>query len=180
MLYQVSISGTGNSGIIPVDYRQRPFNITVRAIVPSTETATFTVYQTTDNVLGPVNTVVPTSISQVTTTATVVSPNHGLNTTDWIRVMYSGSTKLDGFYPVASVTDKNTFTYTVTSGSDTGGANTVYIPYRMVAITALSAKTATTDATIVAPVTGLLMNVSAHGGGTGNLIFEVLQGPSSA
>jgi len=177
MFYTIPISGTGNSGIIIVDYRQRPFDVTVRALVPSTETATFSVYQTLDN---PNTQIQPTSITQATTTATLTSTNHGLNTTDWIRVQYSGSTKLDGFYPITSVTNKDVVTYTVTSGSDTAGPMTTYTPFRMIVITALSGKSASTETTVLAPVTAFLMNVSAHSGGTGQLTFQVLQGPSSA
>lgn len=177
MFYNVSVSGTGNTGILPVDYRQRPFNLTARVIVPSTETATFTVYQTLDN---PQTQLQPTSITQSTTTATLTYTNHGMNVGDWFKVQYSGSTKLDGFYTVAAVTNANVFTYTVTTGSDTAGAFTTWTPFRVLAITALSAKSASTDATIVAPVRALLGVISAHGAGTGNLVFQVIQGPSSA
>lgn len=177
MFYNIPVSATGNSGIAVMDYRQRPFDVSVRVVVPSTETATFTVYQTLDN---PNTLIAPTSITQSTTTATMVAPNHGLNTTDFVRVQNSGSVKLDGFYPIASVTDKNTVTYTVATGSDTAGTFVTYTPFRCVAISALSAKSATTDTTIVAPVTGLIMVISAHGAGTGNLIFQALQGPASA
>lgn len=177
MFLNVSVSGTGNTGILPVDYRQRPFNITVRAIVPSTETATYTVYQTLDS---PDVQLAPTSVTQSTTTATLTYTNHGMNVGDWIRVQYSGSTKLDGFYTVASVTSANAFTYTVTSGSDTAGPFTTWTPFRVLAITALSAKSASADATIVAPVRAVIGVISAHGSGTGNLIFQVRQGPSSA
>ena len=177
MFLSVPVSGTGNTGIMLVDYRQRPFNADVRVLVPSTETATFTVYQTLDD---PKLQIQPTSITQSTTTATLTSTNHGLNTTDWIRVQYSGSSKLDGFYQVASVTNKDVITYTVTSGSDTAGAFTTYTPFRMISISALAAKSASTETTIVAPCRGLLGLISAHSGGTGQLTFQVLQGPSSA
>ncbi len=65
MFYNIPVAGTGNSGVVMVDYRQRPFGVTARVIVPSTETATYSVYESLDN---PDNQV-PCTLARTTTTA---------------------------------------------------------------------------------------------------------------
>lgn len=176
MFYQIAVSGTGNSGLLTVDYRQRPFNLTARVTVPSTETATYSVYESLDD---PEAQVLATA-SRTTTVATVTSTNHALNVADWVLVRDQGSV-FSGLFQVASVTDKNTFTYTVAnSGATASSAFFNYAPIRSIVPSAFSAKTATVESTWVAPIRCLIMLISAHSVGTGVLMFEVLQGPSSA
>lgn len=176
MFYQIPVSGTGNSGIVLVNYRQQSFSVTARVVVPATETATYSVYESLDD---PEAAVIPTSISRTTTTATVVSTNHGLTANDWVLIRNAGA-PLDGVFIVASAADKDTFTYTVAnSGAATGSAFATYAPLRCIVPSALSAKSATVENTWVSPIRVLIMNISAHGAGTGQLTFEVLQGGAS-
>ena len=62
-----------------------------------------------------------------TTTATVTAPNHGLIAGEWAFIDWSGGTNpTDNFYQVATVTDANTFTVTVTNTGDASGNALVY------------------------------------------------------
>lgn len=181
----VTLSAIGKSEWQPLDYRQRPPFVTVNVLVPSTITAiTYNVEYTNDDLLG-VTTVTPTSITRSTTTATVVSPSHGLNVGDSIRVFRTGfpdnqATSLDGLFSVASVTDLNTFTYTVAnSGVSAGSAVSYYIPMRVTVLSSFSAKTASLDGNISFPCRAARLNVTAYTG-TGAATLMLTQGPASA
>ena len=62
-----------------------------------------------------------------TTTATVTAQNHGLIAGEYTFIDWSGGTNpTDNFYQVATVTDANTFTVTVTNSGDASGNALVY------------------------------------------------------
>lgn len=185
MQYLANQNAIGSTEWLPLDYRQRPPTVTINVLVPSTVTAvTYSVDYTNDDLMGNTK-VSPSSITRVTTTATVVSPLHGLNVGDSIRVLGTGipnaqATSLDGLFSVASVTDANTFTYTVAnSGVTTSSLQAYYIPMHVTTLSSLSGKTATADGNVAFPVRAVRLRVTAYTG-TGNVLMEVTQGPASA
>jgi hypothetical protein len=191
MYQSASIGATGFTEWVPLNYRQRPFETSIEVIVPSTVTGTFTVDYTYDDLLGegndfaPLSLVIPTSVSRTTTTATVVSPLHGLNVGDSIRMLYTGgvrgnaafgATSMDGVFSVAAVTDANTFTYAVANSGVTAGSPwSRYIPMHVFSLAALTAKSASTDAAFDNPVRAVRLRCTAYSG-TGNITMTVLQG----
>lgn len=185
MQYLANQNAIGSTEWLPLDYRQRPPTVTINVLVPSTVSAvTYSVDYTNDDLMGNTK-VFPSSISRTTTTATVVSPLHGLNVGDSLRVLGTGfpnnqATTLDGLFTVASVTDANTFTYTVTnSGVTAASSQTYYIPMRVTTLSSFSGKTASFDGNVAFPVRAVRLRVTAYTG-TGNVLMEVTQGPSSA
>jgi len=200
MFQQVSLTAIGISPWVPLDYRQRPFNVGIQVQVASTVTAVgFTVevstsrWSKTPAGLGGGDNVIPTSITRVTTVATVVTPfNHGLNVNDTIIVFDSdptsspnadsGATTLDGTFLVASVVSATSFTYTVVdSGTGAAGNFVSYIPiFHQAASTALTGATASLFAALAdQPATAVRLNVTAYTG-TGPVTMNVIQGPSSS
>lgn len=186
MRTSVSLTATGYSTWVIPDYRQRPPNIQLNAEVPAGG-ATFSVLYTNDDLISQAGWVYPTSITRSTTTATVTSPNHGLNTNDLILVFNTGfpdfqATSLDVTTvpkPI-TVTDNNTFTYTVTnSGISTAATQAYYVPARVFPAAAMTAKSARTDGNIAFPCSGIILNVTAYTG-PGPVVLQVIQGPSSA
>ena len=172
MFYSFAVAGTGNSPIALVNHRQQSFSVTARVTVPSTETATYSVYESLDD---PETQLICT-LSRTGTTATLTYTNHGLNVSDWVLVRDQGSV-FDGLFQVASVVDANNITYTVANSGATAGTSFAnFAPIRTIVPTALSAKTATAENTWTAPIRVLIMKISAHSVGTGSLVFEVLQG----
>lgn len=186
MRSSVSLTATGLSTWIIPDYRQKAPNIQLNAEVPAGG-ATYSVLYTNDDIISQAGQVTPTSITRSTTTATVVSPNHGLNTNDLVMVFNTGfpdhqATSLDfTSIPVAiTVTDNNTFTYTVTnSGVSTAALSAYYVPARVFPAASLTTKTTRSDGNIAFPCSGIILNVTAYTG-PGPVILQVIQGPSSA
>jgi len=178
-----SLSGTGFA-VIPTDYRQRPPNIQLDVEVPAGG-ATYSVLYTNDDILSVTSNVIPTSITRVTTTATVVSPLHGLNTGDLVWVFNTGypnfqATSLDGGPFAITVTDQNTFTYAVAnSGVTTGYQFSYYIGAHVFPAAALTAQTTRKDGNIAFPCSAVILNVTAYTG-PGPVLMQVTQGPSSA
>ena len=65
--------------------------------------------------------------TRATTTATVTAQNHGLIVGEYVFIDWSGgSNPTDNFYEVATVTNANTFTVTVTNSGDASGNALVY------------------------------------------------------
>lgn len=191
MYQSTTLGAVGFSEWVPLNYRQRPPEVQVNVVVPSTVTGTFSVDYTNDLVLGEGNDfsllawVVPTSITRAAAVATVVQPNHGMNVGDSVRVANSGfpngtlgagATTMDGLFTVASVVDANTFTYAVTnSGITTASTWARYIPMHVFTPTALSGKSASTDATLTFPCRAVRLRCTAYAG-TGLIAMTVTQG----
>jgi hypothetical protein len=163
------LSGIGIA-ICPVSHWQTPANIGVHVEVPSTISAiSFDVYGTMDDPNLNGNYV---SIARSTTTATVTSPNHGLSVGDLIIVDQSVAPFI-GTFKVASITDLNTYTYTVANSGATSANATIY-GLRTIATTIATA-TASADATITQPLKAVMISISSYTG-TGQVSFQVIQG----
>ena len=98
-----------------------PFRTRVKAVF-------FGVATTTSGLVGLYdNSSISGTYTRSTTTATVTAPNHGLIVGEYAYIDWSGGTNpTDGFYQVATVTDANTFTVTVTNAGDASGNALVY------------------------------------------------------
>lgn len=168
----ITQTATGTTDWLVVDYRQAPFNANVTVNISGTATAS-----TLTTVDDPQALIAPVSITRSTTTATLTtSDKHGLTTSDYIRVGGAGA-PLDGLYKVASVSSDTVITYTVANSGVTSAAVTaMYTPLRTQPITALTNVTATTAATLSAPVRAVLTNVTAYTSGT--VITYIIQGMS--
>lgn len=191
MYQSVSLNAVGVSEWVPLNYRQRPPEVSLDVIVASTVTGSYNVEYTYDDLMGEgndfmnISLVVPTSITRAAAVATVVSPAHGLNVGDSIRVINTGfpngtlgagATSMDGLFTVASVVDFNTFTYAVAnSGITTASTWAKYIPMHVFSLTAFAAKTATQDGSLTQPVRAVRLHVLTYAG-TGNVTLQVTQG----
>lgn len=169
----VSLNSTGIV-VVPLNAKQRPFGASVTVTVPSTITTPgFTVYQTISDIFAAPSLV---TISRALTVATVTLADHGLNVGDAVQVSQAGA-PLDGTFLVASVTNNNTFTYTVTnSGVTASGQFAGLVPMKLTPVSALATKTATTATSLSAPVTALVLDVTGYAGGTGYITLEAIQG----
>ena len=104
-------------------------------------------------------------LSRSSTTATLVWPDHGLTTSDWV-IVEGASTEMDGSYAVASVVDADTITYTVTDA----GATAAKPGFRALLIRVfnhdtLAAKTASDDGNYAFPVQLCRLNISSYTSG---------------
>lgn len=168
---QVALTATGNTGIIPLDWKQAPFNVGLTINISGTATASM--LSTMDD---PTTQITPTSIVQsASTTVTVTTPTkHGLTTNDWVQIANSGSAILDGLYAVATVGSDTTFTYLATSGTNTAGVFVYYIPFRMFAVASMNAISASAASNLAFPVRAVLGICSAYT--SGEVIFNIIQG----
>ncbi len=147
------------------------FNVGLSAVLSSGASMTYSVQHTFDDI----HYYVPCSISRTTTAATLTLAGHGLSVNDWVGVISSGSTNLDGGFNVASVVDANNITYTVANSgaaADTGSALVAIA--RVFNHLTLAAVTASGDGNYISPVEAVRLNITTYGSGFADLL--ILQG----
>jgi hypothetical protein len=116
----------------------------------------------------------PCTISRTTTTATMTLMNHGLKTGDSLNVQNAGA-PLDGVYPVATVSDANTVTYTVANSGVSASDPAAYVvPIRVFPHATVAGSTTSADSNYAFPVNCIRARVSSAGAGL--LVFHVNQG----
>ncbi len=175
---KVTQAAAGASPWIPLDYLQRPFNVSLTVTFSEDASGiTASVEFTTDNPnpgRKEANPVV--SLTRTTTAATLTLANdHGLSTGDSVTVYGSGSSNLDGTYAVASTPTSKSLTYTVLNSGATVGANsTQAILFHVFPHDFLAGLTARADGNFAFPVTAVRINNTAWTAGSTTL--EVLQG----
>jgi hypothetical protein len=165
----VTVSAVGVSNWIPVNWKQRPVNIGVAVDFSSGSSGiTYEVQHTFDD-LG--KKVPITSISRSGTTVTVVfASDHLVSANDSIVVEGSGINGADGVFPVASVVNSTTLTYTSSiSGTATGNADTRVTLLRVFPHEFLTGKTVSDDGNYAFPVTAVRLSVSALTAGAATL-----------
>lgn len=106
----LSMAAAGNSNWLPVNYWQKPFQVTVAASITAGAVLTYTVQHTSDD---PQNARPITSLTRAGTVATVVDPDHRLSTGDSLTLQNSGDPNLDVTSVDVTVVDANTYTYVV-------------------------------------------------------------------
>lgn len=114
---KVTVGSATSSAWIPVNEISNAFQIGLGCAITSGASLTYKVQHTFDEP-GP-DGLHDVTISRSTTVATVTDVDHGLTAGDNVLVEQSGSTNLDGSYPVASVTGANSYTYTVANSGVT-------------------------------------------------------------
>jgi len=154
---KITVSSAASSAWVPLNIRATPFNVAIGCVCSSNINATYSVdYSHDDPQL-----VVPCNITRSATTATLVLVNHGLTTSDWINVIGTGSTSLDGNFKVAGVTDQNTITYTVTDAGITSSYAGKVAVMRVFTHSTLVSKTANADGNLAFPVSAVRLRLSA-------------------
>lgn len=170
------LSSVTFSDWVALDYRERPFNAWLNAIIQPGSSLTYNIEYTTD-MIDYDGLVVAQSISQTTTVITVNTyVAHNLNVGDCVRIVNTQTT-MDGLYNITTVPTGTSFTVTSANSTTlTGGAYSAFIPSQ-VSILSL-AQTANSSGQLTAPITAIRLNVTAYT--SGNVTLKVLQGPSSA
>jgi len=113
------------------------------------------------------------SFSAATNTVTVVLVDHGLAAGDNVQVLNTGNSSLDGQHDVASVTDDDTFTYTVTGIGTVAATSGQLISFRVFDHSSIVGETTNQDGSILRPVSAVRLNVTAHV--AGSVTLTVLQ-----
>lgn len=162
----VTIGSATSSAWQPIDYKQKAFAVGLAGIISSGASLTWKVQHTFDD-LGRLQ---PFTASRTTTTATVTLPDHGLTAGDSIQVQYAGA-PFDGYYAVASVSDQNTFTYTVAnSGAAASLPTAQLVAMRVFDNSVLVSQTGRKDANYAFPVTACRLVCTAYTSGKVTLI----------
>lgn len=172
-----TVSGGAFGPWIPLDYIQRPFNVSL--FVSLSEDAsgiTYSVEHSPDNpnvTKGTINPVA--SLTRTTTTATLTFTNaHGLVTNDSVTVVNSGDPNLDGTYTVTA-TSTTVVTYTVANtGATAGSPYTQAVPMRVFPHATLVALTARAAGNFAFPCWAVRLHITAWTAGSATL--EVIQG----
>lgn len=164
----VRVSSAAASAWIPLNRYATSIAIALGVVFSSNKNLTVTVDYATDPLVPQ-----PCKVTRVTTTATLTLVNHGLSIGDSIVVSQAGA-PFDGTYAVATVTDQNVITYTVTDSGSTGaGGNLVgnpqVIPLRVQAHPVLSGITANADSNFSVPPTVCRLRCSSYTAGYADL-----------
>lgn len=166
------ILNTATTGSTPwhrTDDKQDPFNLGFSVTVQGTGT------YTVEHGFANFNDRKSPKITRSTTTATLTLPDHGLQVGDSLVVGAAGA-PLDGTYPVASVVDANSVTYTVANSGATANADGAWcIPIRVFAhSTGLTSQTTSNNGNYAFPVNCVRLTCTVSG--TGKYAFHVNQG----
>lgn len=155
---RVRLAAAGNSPWIPINRLTESFTIALGLVFSSNKNLTANVQYTLDPLVGQ-----PCNITRSTTTATVKLTNHGLSVDD--SVVVEGPAPFAGTYAVASITDQNTFTYTVDNSGATSASDARCTPLRVQAHPVLTGITDDQDSNFSAPPTACRLNVSSYTAG---------------
>lgn len=112
---RVRLSAAGFSDWIPLNRMSNSFGIGLGVELSSNGNLTYSVQHTFDDIYEEAD----RPLSRSTTSLTVNKVNHGLSTSDWVKI--AGSPIWDGQYAVASVTDQDNFVVTVANSGVTSG-----------------------------------------------------------
>lgn len=161
----VRVSSAASSAWVPVNRYGTSIAILAAVAFSSNKNLTVSVEYCTDPLVA-----VPCNATRSTTTLTITLTNHGLTTSDWVNISQL-SAALDGNYKVASVTNQNVFTVTV---SDTGpttssGTNMQIIPMRIFTHDVLASLTANAASNFTVPPTAVRLTCSSYTAGYADL-----------
>ena len=158
----VRVSSATFSPWIPLNRMSSAFGVAIGVKLPATGSLTYSVQHTFDDIYERTQAF---SISRTTTTATVTKTTHGLSVGDWLLVTGAGA-PLDGEYLVASVTDADTFTYTVLNSGVTASPGTAWMQTaRVFPHEDLAAKTASDDGNYAFPPRACRLRVTTYSSG---------------
>jgi hypothetical protein len=167
---QVTVGAAGPSPWVPLNRYQSPFNVALGVTLSSGAALTYKIQHVFDD---PQQTY-QCSISRSTTTATVTLVSHGLVAGDSVTVVAAGA-PLDGTFQVASITDADTFTYTVAnSGATASGPSARLAKHRVFDHAQMVSMTNSEDGNYAFPIAALRLNITSYTSGKATL--TVLQG----
>ena len=152
---KVTVSSATSSPWVPLNILATPFNVAVGCVCSSNKNFTYAVEYSHDSPNLPV----ACYISASTTTATLTLTNHGLTTSDSIIVSGTGNANVDGTFQVASVTNQNVITYTITS-TTANFTSAKVSPMRVFVHSTITAKTANSDGNFAFPIQAVRLTVT--------------------
>lgn len=169
-------SAAGFTQWIPVNRLQTDFDVGIGVEISSGGSLTYSVEHTFDQLYSDLWNLNFVKIARATTTATVTTKtSHGLTAGDWVQILNSGSSVLDGTFSVATVGSATTFTYTVANSGPTadGGLATLQSA-RVFPNIILAGVTTRGDTNYSAPIVAVRLNVTTYGSGFADM--QVIQG----
>ena len=153
---RVRMAADGSSAWIPMNRYPSSFGVALGVAFSSNKNLTAAVEYALDPLEGQ-----PCNISRSTTTATLTLTNHGLSVGDSI-IVSDAPAPLAGTYAVASVTNQNVITYTVTNSGATAAFGAKVIPLRIQVHPVLTGLTADADSNFSVPPTVARLTVSSY------------------
>jgi hypothetical protein len=156
----VTLTATGVSSWIPINWRQTPLGVSLSVILGghATPNVTYTVQHTTSD-LGKETKV---SISRSNTTATVTWAGHGAATGDSVVMKQAGS-PFDTTGSAITVVDANSFSYTVANTGPTT-AKGIATMLNVLNHDVLASKTVSDDGNYAYPPTAIRLNATITAG----------------
>lgn len=167
----VRLSAAGVTPWIPLNRVAQNFKVGLAVILSSGASMTYSVQHTLDDITTKDQAF---SLTRVTTAATGKRTNHGMSVADWVCFEGVGA-PFDGEFAVASITDANTFTYTVLdSGLTVNSVGWMHLPGRVLLHETLVALTASADGNYNYPPVATRLKITTYGSGFAD--FLVIQG----
>jgi hypothetical protein len=168
---QISQAAVGVTPWVPIDNSLLGFGLNIGCYVSSGASLTYKAQYTHDDL----NRFQVCSITRAATVATLKLTAHGFTgTTDSVIVRGTGDSNLDGTYPVATIVDANTITYTVAnSGATVAKGTAECVVVRVFDHATITAKTANFDGTITVPVTAVRLNLTIWTSGTVTMLLNM-------
>jgi len=156
----VTLTATGVSSWIPINWRQTPLGVSLSVILGghATPNVTYTVQHTTSDLSKET----AITVSRVGTTATVTWPNHYAATGDSLVLKQAGS-PFDTTGSAITVTDANTFTYTVANSGATSSSGLATM-LNVLNHDVLASKTVSDDGNYAYPPTAIRLNATITAG----------------
>lgn len=176
----VVLAAVGTSIVVPLSYLSNGIAIAVAGLLSSDNSGiTYSIQHTMDDMTDDACRSV--LISRTTTTATVTDPLHGMVSGDTVIIDNSGDANLDSPvdaqkrpFPIqVTVTDVNTYTYTVANTGAAASKPTVRAKrQRWFSLTALTgATTRIYQAFTGQPITGLRLIITARTAGSVEMLI---------
>lgn len=165
--YKLSTAAVGATPWHMLDYKKNPFTVAFQVDIAG-NTGTYTVEHGFCNMVKR-----SASISRSTTTATATLKDHGMAVGDSV-VNEAYDAPFDGTYAVASVTDVDTFTFTVANSGSSASATGRTLSVRVMPHSSVAAQTTSKDGNYAYPIQFIRCRCTVSG--AGNYQFTVNQG----
>ncbi len=175
---QVTVGSATKSAWIPLNTKKPTFGTGLFVGLTGTVDLTYTVqHAVPTNTNGDHKPIsgndagVLSKLTRVTTTATLVWPDHGMTTADSI-VVEGGGGSFEGTFAIAGITDANTLTYTVTNS----GITVAQDGFRVMLLKVfnhdtLASKTTSDDGNYAFPVPFCRLSVTPYTSGKATLVI---------
>lgn len=155
------LTAAGVGPWIVLDYHVSGWVVGIGVVPSSNGNLTYSVEHTFDDITAKKR----AYLQRTTTTATVTLTNHGLSVSDSVMVDGTGDSNVDGYFPVASVTNQNVFTYTVTTGTTIPNMAVNVALGRVFPHATLAAQTTRQNGNYIAPPFAVRLDVTSFTAG---------------